>query len=235
MLEAGVKDGLMNRRVAITLLLLAGAFGACSSSDDQAASWTSGVGGAAGAGGATPPFDLDAATTADAAPHVIDGTSLGCPCKLTIDFTALATGAHQTLTLNGAIVRVTDGATDAAADVPIAVAANAALGGMHVMALEEPTKSAIVVPPAGYFCVVVEYIPTTTSVPTVKVVYGGSREFVAGPAGSGTQSVLTPTPGFVNMVVLRMTPAVDSVRIAPGPGGGVEVPGICFGTDAPTM
>jgi hypothetical protein len=152
-----------------------------------------------------------------------------------MDFTALETGVLQTLTLDGATVRVIDAAMDAAADVPIAVAANVALGGMHVLALADAAKSAIVVPPAGHFCVVVEYIPTTTSVPTVKVAYGGSREFVAGPAGSGTQSVLTPTPGFVNTVALRMTPAVDSVRITPGPGGGVEVPGICFGTDAPTM
>jgi hypothetical protein len=216
------------------LLFLLGALSGCSSSEDQAASWTSGAG---GAGGYIPVIDLDGAieSSPDATPHVIDGTSLGCPCTLTVDFTALEAGDHAALTVQGVAVRVTDAATDAAVDVPIAVAANTALGGMHVLALADSSRSAIVVPPAGQFCVVVEYIPTTTSVPTMKVAYGGSREFVAGPAGSGTQSVLTPTPGLVNMVVLRMTPAVDSVRITPGPGGGVEVPAICFGTDAPTM
>jgi hypothetical protein len=194
-----------------------------------------GAGGMGGAGGTTLPFDLDASGIADAAPHVINGTSLGCTCKLIMNFTTIETGDRQAVELNGATLRVIDGATDAAADVPIAVASNAALGGMHVISLDEPTKSAIVVPPAGFFCVVVEYIPTATSVPTVRVGYGGSREFVAGPAGSGAQYVLAPTPGYVNMVGLRASPAIDSVRISPGPAGGVEVPAICFGTDPPPM
>jgi hypothetical protein len=205
------------------------------------------VGGTGGAGGTTLPFDLDASgiispdadapaigPAADAGPHVVNGTAVGCTCKLTMDFTTLETGDHQPLTLNGATLSVADAATDAAADVPVAAATNIVLGGMHVIALEESTKSVIVVPPAGYFCVVVEYIPITASVPTIRVGYGGSREYVAGPAGSGAQLILAPTPGYVNTVGLRTLPAIDSVRISPGPAGSVEVPAICFGTDLPT-
>jgi hypothetical protein len=223
----------MNRRVAIALLLVAGALGGCSSSADAPATLVSQSG--AGGAGEGPLFDLDAGDdSAPAAPHVIDGTALGCPCKLTMDFTALPIGATQTLTVNGATLRASDSATDAAADVPIAVASTSALGGMHVVFLDGPTKSATVVPPAGYFCVIIDYVPTTASVPTVRVGYGATREVVAGPAGGTAQMVLTPKPGFVNTVGLRMTPAIDSVRIYPGAGGGLEVPALCFGTDAPT-
>jgi hypothetical protein len=219
------------------LLLLAAVLGGCSGGDDGAATLVSpprSDGG--GDDGSTLTFDLDAPEAAPV-PHVIDGTPLGCTCKLTMNFTTMAPGQQGPLTLNGATLRVTnagaDAGADAGVDLPITLAPDTAVGGLSVIALDDPTRSAVVVPPAGHYCVVVEYTPKTISAPTVRVVYGGTREFVAGPAGEPVQSVLSPRPGFVNSVVVKMTPAINSVRITPGSGGGIGVPAICFGTDPP--
>jgi hypothetical protein len=231
--DAAIRLGTAWARLAGALLTLAAALGGCAGGDDGAAFVVAPAGGG-GAGGSVLPFDLDAAQNSDApAPHVIDGMSLGCPCKLTMNFTTLATGQQGALTMNGATLRVTDGSVDAAADFPFTVASDNAVSGLSVIALDDPTRTAVVVPPSGHYCVAIEYIPRTASVPTMRVAYGGTFEAVAGPPGGTAQIALTPTPGFVNMVVLRLTPAINSVRITPGAGGGIGVPAICFGTDPP--
>jgi hypothetical protein len=225
------------------LVFLAAVIGGCSSGGDGQAVAVSPPAGTGGAGGGALPFDPDAAAAGDgpvAAPYAIDGTKLGCTCKVIMNFTALATGDHPAMSQSGATLRVTagaaDGGVDAGADEPITVVAEPALGGgVSVVVLDNPQKSAVVVPPAGQYCAVIDYIPTTASVPTMRILYGGTREVIAGPAGGAAQVVLTPVPGGLNTVALRMTPSINSVRITPGSSGAIEIPAICFGTDAPPI
>jgi hypothetical protein len=221
--------------VSWTLLVVVAALGGCASSDDAAAVMVSGPSGGGGAGGSVSPFDPDAAgADVDAQPpYAIDGTGLGCTCATTTSFTQLATGQQGPVTLDGVVVRLADGGADAAADFPFTVVSSAAVGGLGAIALTDPTKSLVVIPPPGHACVVVDYVPQTAAVPTMRLVYGGTQQAVAGPAGGPVQIVLTPTPEFVNSVVLRVTPAIDSVSITPAASGGIELPAICFGTDAP--
>jgi hypothetical protein len=215
-----------------TWLALVAMLGGCSSSDDAAVmvSAPAGGGGAGGSG-----FDLDAAIAdVDARPpYAIDGTGLGCPCIATASFTALALGQQGPVTLDGVVVRLTDDGVDAAADLPFTVVPSDAIGGASAIALTDPAKTLVAIPPSGHGCVVVDYIPQTAAVPTVRLVYGGTHQAVAGPAGEPVQIVLTPKPGFVNSAVLRVSPAIDSVSITPASSGGIDVPAICYGADAP--